>query len=389
MGCFESVARAALPPGRLDGLKEAVERRTLTKLWQCLVVVLDLRRTEPALLSQTFEALAEARGSSQLFVFALEPPGGLSFRHFTEAIASHVIAAGGVADADAHLRAWCRPEDGGAPLARQPFKKNSPWWLRNVGHDFLVLTLQPMCAGDLRAAGLWEFQREIDYWQDAIRNTLVFPYHHSAGRLRPAESLEQETESFRRAHGGEYRLAVPRSLLGPLGALGLVLGRDLSAYDDSGVDAAVAAASREGAVVLLHEPHLRPASPAGKPVPRVLVVPPGYALPWARWTEHLSQNVLGAYTREELLARIGTEALVRVKRGYWRAFALRPLPAAMCLMREHVEETGRRLKDHANVLLRSLVGCSGECAWQLRGAEGTYFGWAGVRPRQTHEGVSG
>lgn len=389
LGCFDRIVSFDIPPARLDELEPAYRDAGLLidKEGYCLVVVVDLRRESLGSLSDVLNTLVKALAPVQVFCFVLEPPGGMTYRHFLASIASHLLVdAGGVTaagDVEAcvrHLRAWCVGRDGMTPLVRLTFPKTSSRWVRNITHDYLVRALNCMEL-PLRAAGMENAEREIEFWQNVIRNTIVFAHDHKPGRSRPAASFEQETASFRQVNSVPARLVVPRSLAAPLANAGLREGEDFVQYEAAFCADVVQREAREAALVLLHEPDMPvPALPADSiapHLPRVLLVCPEYALPWATWNRLLASNVLGAYTEKELLTRIAESGVVaRVKRGTWSAFAFRPLPRALAQIRELMTETLSRIEPHLKASLTEAVRLKfAQCVFQVRSAEGVYFGW--------------
>lgn len=385
-GWFERVR--VVSPDDLDShVTSDVSELGTTDPHGCLVVMWDLdavRDGQPRgetvlseLVTERFELASRWSTQRVTFGFAETTPR-LSFLDLVELVDRNVAYLGSFDDCVDTLNRWCGPPDEPGLLGR-PFKKLPSKWLRNLHHDYLNGGVLSMYTGPhVKGLGLLAEQQVVDYWQDALRNVLVHVRESRPCRAMRSFRLEDEPEVVRKLANTPFRLIVPHWLREDLREREQVDGEDFLTYRSRGEAIASATAlTGEGVFhVLLWDgndpPEVVRPEVGAAPVPVVLVGEEAPQASWSDWQRLLRRNVLGGYSRAELVGRNarGT-SILGLKPARWRPFCFRSSPDAFA--------------DMCKVMSRSLEslrpaigeGRSRKLAWSLAEIEAArelYFG---------------
>lgn len=391
-GWFEKVLRVE---PRRDDLIDVDELAKAEELYVgvfrgCLVVVWDFDGLWPSYgdsalrnTARIAERVQQARKwSQQVIGFGLTTttPPASSFLELAELIAGDVAAVGDAGTCLETLRRWCAPSRETLGL-RASFQKGPSGWLRYIKHDYLnngVLSSRLRPALD--ATGLADRQPVIDFWQNALRNVLIDVRSNVRARAFTAEGIDDEPEIVRTLHATAFQLVAPDCLEEDLRKVGFVAGEDYSVYTSSSdAVARVGKLRKEGtASVLLWQDSLEPPRLEGlegraRVTPTVLVgrdEPP--RADWHLWRQLFSRNVLGGFSREELL-RPGPRrvSILECKPSCWRPFCFQTLAGAVDEIRDRMIETYLGLSEHLSDGQRKKLHRS---AAEVEAAHEHYFG---------------
>jgi len=387
LGCFETIQ--SISP---EELRQSAALRTkrmefgVVDLRGCLVEVWDLAdQFDSAEITDMVRTLpVDALWSAQTVRFGLVPDGrDLRFRDFIAAIDRNFAACGGLADCVDALSAWCGPGSVEDPRKlRMSCTKMPSTWLASVTHDYFGNVIGRMAK---RPPELDKLLISNDFWHDAARNVLRFPYQN-----RPARSLglsggdrASDVDLVRRIASTPCELIVPpwmEELLAERG--GWKREEDYSVYGSMDeVAACQEAASRRGhSSILVQDTALMADAGSSKDgpigrVPRVLVGDAEQRMTWRGWNEALSANVLGSFSKSDFADGPSRDCLPITKAAYWKPFCFVTLPESMQSILGPMLETYQWLEtledSSVNVGLRvSLFRCIAQ-VWY---ASGLYFG---------------
>lgn len=385
---FERVVAVDCGGDGLDRAGSAVEEHDLraARYGQGLVVLWDLDALEGGAGSgpgadddrvpRISESLRKATDwSPDHAAFGLTSAGtDVSFLELTDFLGHDVAAIGDDGQAAATLQAWSRPfPDGGGVGLRGAFDKSPSGWLSAVRHDYLANgILSEKVVPALERAGLALPHAELDFWQHHLRNLLLCPRKYGRYRL-PLRQIFGEVDIDRRYEDLDLTVLAPRWLAGAAGEGGGE-GHRFELYgsaDEARTRAATLGESGWAWVVLWDveldpEPPRIPGMDRGAPAAPVVLTSPHEppAFEWRRWQELLARNVLGGFSKEELLAPAdpGGEGPRRLERlvSTWRAFCLAPPLAVVPWMRDLMAETHDRLGDRvperkAKIVYRAMA----------------------------------
>jgi hypothetical protein len=305
----------------------------------CLVEVWDLA-DQPASgteLTDTLRGLpVEALWSPQTVRFGLAPDGQeLRFRDFIAAIEKNFAGVGGFADCIQAIGAWC-----GAGSIEDPRKlrmsctKSPAVWLASLKHDYFgnVIGRFPKRPAELSKALI-----SNDFWHDAARNVLRFPFQNSPARSLAVESdAASDVDLIRRIALTPCELIVPTWLEESIEACGWKRGVEYSVYDSGEeVEACLEAASQRGHTrILIQDTALMPGAATADDVPnaevpRILAGDPEQRRTWQGWTEALSANLLGSFSMSDFVNSQSRNCLPVSKAAYWKPFCFVTLPESM------------------------------------------------------------
>lgn len=328
----------------------------------CLVVVYDGGETAAAI--EEIRRCHEPGETSPQIVYLVvtERDAPIPFEILLLGIENNVLAVGDWSSCLEELASWCRDSVDPAdwPHLGAPFAKEPGIWLRDIYHDYFsngVLRL-PREGGPF-----WDGQREIDFWQNALRGILVDPYAKVRSLALPAE----ENETYGRIYDHQRRclLLVPEGLDELLVAQGFRASR-LRVYEDPGRAGALAAAlSEAGDRAILVRREEDAAHGDGAVVPTVLVGPESPRRGWRDWRDFLARGGIGAFSQ----ARFAE--IARVKLGVWRPFAHKTPREAVDTVLSRLLETHRSLTAAGNTAMATTAFRCLAAVWCARGL---YFG---------------
>ncbi len=363
----------------------------------CLIVAWDLSPDWAGQeLADVLEALPLSRPgrrsaglvSLQKIMFGVtEPDQPLSFRGFTSAIRHDFAGIGDVARCVDALERWCRPvTDGGRSIDASLLCPKAPSaWVQHIRHDYFGNAIVLDTRRLVTEAGLWDQQRTMDFWQDAVRNVLAFPRTNSPSRSLLTHTWESEVEIARTVYSKPLQLVSPQATKPVLESCGWQDGVEFSLYgsEDQAAERLAAAGRQGSARVLICDPSFRApqADDAGAArfIPRVLLGEQEHRASWGEWTQLLAGNVIGSFSFADFAdSGDGEPIAARKASDYWRPFCCFPLQDAVneivdTMIRTY-ENLEARLPAERSTALTSIY----RCLAQVWCARALYFGDSNV-----------
>lgn len=361
----------------------------------CLIVVLDLAKGADD--AQRVEMLAKHKkaveNSPQGVIFALGAADAqLSFSAFVDFIANNVAGFGDETSCAATLQQWCgRTGDLQGPLdLRGRYLKSPSFWLRFLKHHYLAgFVTQPAYRPLVEMAGLWEEQRVINYWQNKVRNVLVFPYQSQDANQAALKYGANPPEPFRTGNKTTALLLVPQDLVVGLSPP-LQEGEQFLAYRTRAEAVSLMEETgRRGLARILvvrtpeEVPALQASGSGPTRVPSLLVSDPATRLTWDQWQGLLARNMLGSFAQAEFLSTIQRDEMrdlfpVTKLKTYWTPFCFLSLREAMdeimtLMIRTYEAMREVKCSDETRAELLKRVF---RCLAQVWCARGLYFGAA-------------
>ncbi len=275
--------------------------------------------------------LAARRWSAQVIGFGLcSSPPRVRFRDFVTLISCEIAAVGDLETCRSSLQTWCSTHGHATGLRlAASFDKRPSGWLRFIRHDFMCLARDHHVRPLLADFKLEERFARVDYLQDALCNVLLFIDSNRRSQLLDDASLPEDLAQERSA--GKEVLLAPTVLAEDLANTGAIEGLEVKAYDDLRSAIQLARESQTAAIpcILLwygdEEPPVMtdPQGQVSTPVVWCGDVAPQAT--WPQWKSLLARNVLGGFSRADLVGR-GVEnklPILEIKPSRWRAFCFR------------------------------------------------------------------
>ncbi len=325
----------------------------------CLVVVYDGGETTTAIeeIRRCHEPGETCPQIAYLLVTERDAP--IPFETLLRGIENNVLAVGDWSSCLEALGSWCRDSADPAdwPHLGAPFAKAPGIWLRDIYHDYFSNGVRRL---PREGGPFWEGQREIDFWQNALRGILVDPYG-KAGSLALLPAEENETYELIHDHRRSCPLLVPKGLDELLLAQGFRASR-LRVYEDPGRAGALSEACDRAILVRRADDDAHWDGPA---LPTVLVGRESPRLGWRDWRDFLAAGGIGAFSQ----ARFAE--IAKVKLGAWRPFAYKTPREAVDMVLSRLIETHRSLTAAGNTAMASTAFRCLAAVWCARGL---YFG---------------
>lgn len=348
---FDKVETIEEIPKNLDLVRDAIRRHLQPGGHiECVILVFDLGpessgRAAAALLAEM--PPREPWGSQVVGYVLVGDDSRISFDTFVEAVAHDMAGVGDSSSLLQSIETWCRPyEDSVVGLnLGLACQLNPSWWIRGIGHDYLAKIGTIALREALVAAELWNIQQEIDFWQVAIKNVLVFPHDDRPTRRIADDAVPSGDEPLDRIEAAPCRLLVPEALHQELLAVDWSRCQvpELVVWESG--QTLLAKEQTDAASILVYDPTMTPHEmelPDGVSAlsSRVMVSESEVQQTWSEWQAAFARNTVGAFRIDDFLGRIpGRSLVVRTKLPYWKVLCFVSLRSATDRMMDLMSQT--------------------------------------------------